>query len=210
MLVEDKKVTTQEYWDATAMHCYSGKSPEVTELIRVNFPKVRYIAKKILEYDMTNINILEIGCGVGMVSAMVRLMYMKNINLKATDVSPLFASGAKSMFGLDTYVAQANKLPFKDKEFDAIFMFDVLEHIHPDERKVSYMEINRVLNDGGMMFINNPLDELSTGHNKDFDHGFDSGDLLHLCKLTESSVKLLKEWGLGVTRKYQWIVLEKA
>ncbi len=209
MIVKDKKVTPQEYWDATAMHCYSGKSPKETELIRVNLPKVRYIAKKVLEYDMTNINILEIGCGVGMVSAMVRLMYMKKINLKATDVSPIFAEGAKTMFGLDTYVTKAERMPFKDKEFDAIFMFDVLEHIHPDERKVSYMEINRVLNDGGMMFINNPLDELTTGHNKDFDHGFNSNDLVSLCEWTHSRVTLLKEWGLGEKRKYQWITLEK-
>ncbi len=209
MLVKDKEVTTQEYWDATAMHCYSGKSPEVTELIRVNLPKVRYIAKKIFEYDMTNINILEIGCGVGMVSAMVRLMYMKNINLKATDVSPVFASGAKSMFGLDTYVAQANKLPFKDKEFDAIFMFDVLEHIHPDERADSYRDIDRVLKSGGMMFINNPLDADTSGHDKAFDHGFDFVDLGSFCEWTHSRVTLLKEWGLGEKRKYQWITLEK-
>ena len=208
MLVKEK-ITTQDYWDSVATHCYSGKDPMETELIRVNYAKVRYITKKLLEYDMTDIKVLEIGCGIGIISASMRLMYMKNIGLKATDVSPVFAKGAKSMFGLDTYVAQANELPFKDKEFDAIFMFDVLEHIHPDERADSYNEIERVLNSKGMMFINNPLDAETSEHDKAFDHGFDSGDLLHLCLLTNSRVTLMKEWGLGGKRKYQWIILEK-
>ena len=66
-----------------------------------------------------------------------------------------------------------------------------------------------MLNDGGMMFINNPLDAETSEHNKDFDHGFDFQDLLHLCLMTNSRVTLMKEWGLGVKRKYQWIVMEK-
>ncbi|KKN66859.1 hypothetical protein LCGC14_0467270 [marine sediment metagenome] len=209
MLTKERKPTTEEYWDAVATNCYSGKNPMETKLIRVNYAKVRYISKKLLEYDMTDINILEIGCGIGITSAMIRLMYMKNISIKATDVSPLFVQGAKEMFGLDTFKAMADNLPFEDNEFDAVFLFDVLEHIHPDEREQSYSEIGRVLKDRGMMFINNPLDEKTTEHDRNFDHGFKSHDLYNLCLGADARVTLLKEWGLGEKRRYQWITLEK-
>ncbi len=206
-MIAEETMTTQQYWDSVALKCYNGEKPMETGLLTVNFPKVRYIVRQLLKYDMVHKKILEIGIGTGLVMAALRLMHMEQLTIKATDVSPLFAEGSKGMFGIDTFVAQAMDLPFKDNEFDSIMMLDVLEHIHPDEKDRSYEEINRVFNNG-FIFINNPSDEYVSGHDANFDHGFKPRDLIELCEATNTKVYEFSQWAIAGKRKYEWIVLE--
>ncbi|MEO0289365.1 MAG: class I SAM-dependent methyltransferase [candidate division WOR-3 bacterium] len=50
----------------------------------------------------------------------------------------------------------ANNLPFKSKSFEIIFSFDLLQHKDVDFEKVM-VEYNRVLKDGGYVFLNLPM-----------------------------------------------------
>lgn len=50
-------------------------------------------------------------------------------------------------------LSDAKKLPFPDRYFDRVLMFDVVEHLHPWELQESMVEIRRVLRDDGMFII---------------------------------------------------------
>lgn len=49
--------------------------------------------------------------------------------------------------------SDAKKLPFSDKYFDRVLMFDVVEHLYPWELHQAMLEIRRVLKDDGRFII---------------------------------------------------------
>lgn len=49
--------------------------------------------------------------------------------------------------------ADAKKLPFPDKVFDRVLMFDVVEHLHPWELHEAMLEVHRVLKPDGRFII---------------------------------------------------------
>ena len=51
------------------------------------------------------------------------------------------------------YQADAKKLPFPDKSFDRVLMFDVVEHLHPWELHEALLEVRRVLTDEGRFIV---------------------------------------------------------
>ncbi|MFH1601777.1 MAG: class I SAM-dependent methyltransferase [Candidatus Shapirobacteria bacterium] len=84
-------------------------------------------------------------------------------------------SGAKKAVGIEPeekyfYQAQrevsqalfkkgsALKIPEKNRSFDLVVMFDVLEHLPPGKEGVALREIKRVLRSGGALVISTPLD----------------------------------------------------
>ena len=49
--------------------------------------------------------------------------------------------------------SDAKRLPFPDRYFDRILMFDVVEHLHPWELQEAMLDIKRVMKDDGMFII---------------------------------------------------------
>lgn len=95
--------------------------------------------------------ILEVGGGQGGLTA---LLYPKShiINL---DLEPKFAQANCNQNKNVTFICgDATQLPFEDNSFDAVTMFDVLEHIPDDTKSIS--EALRVLRPGGMLLISTP------------------------------------------------------
>jgi SAM-dependent methyltransferase len=186
-----------EYWDSVAAKCLpNGK-------IRDNWDKRREILRRLLKYTFEGVEILEIGCGLGITAAGVRIN-TADFRYIATDTSPQFVERIKRFLGHDGYIAKASELPFEENRFNAIFLFDTLEHIHPDERQRSYEEIRRVLKDKFLVFINNPLTE--SFHNPEYDHGFRSKDLLEMCKVLNAEILEVEEYSIKKYR-YQFITL---
>lgn len=96
-------------------------------------------------------NILEIGGGQGGLTA---LLYPQ-AQITNLDLDPQFAQAACNQQSNVQFVrGDATRLPFADACFDAVTLFDVLEHI-PDDRKAA-SEALRVLKPGGFLLISTP------------------------------------------------------
>ncbi len=100
--------------------------------------------------------VLDVGCGTGVFLA--RIAQTWGIDGVGVDISKNSITLAKSLklnsgmtSRLRFQTADATKLPFKDKSFDHVLSFDVLEHI--ENQKKSLSEMVRVLKPGGFLLI---------------------------------------------------------
>jgi ubiquinone/menaquinone biosynthesis C-methylase UbiE len=190
----------QEYWNGVERQVTPG-----AEYISDNFDKRRALLHELTQFDFTGAKVLEIGTGNGVTAHLVRSLNVP-MAYQGIDVSDKFAATAKRFFKLDVTVGDASELPWEDNTFNAVWAFDCLEHIAPHKREKMYAEIRRVLKPHGLIFINNPLDEHTTGHNKDFDFGFNETDVAAFCKTTGLRIFLLKTIE-SKKSQYQFIVL---
>ena len=78
-------------------------------------------------------------------------MLSKRTRLVAVDREEINRRAAEVAMGVQT---DAALLPFSDTSFDAVFIFDVLEHIEGDDAVIE--EIRRVLRPGGALLITVP------------------------------------------------------
>jgi SAM-dependent methyltransferase len=60
-------------------------------------------------------------------------------------------------FGVDVEGTVGNKLEFPDSSFDIVTMFAVVEHIDPTDMMNLQREIERVLNENGVLILTSPL-----------------------------------------------------
>tara|TARA_Y100000310_G_C20695437_1_gene825365 strand:- start:3895 stop:4629 length:735 start_codon:yes stop_codon:yes gene_type:complete len=92
--------------------------------------------------------VLDVGCGSGMTMK----AFGKAADMYGVDVSEE-AVGFCKQRGLEhVKKGSAMKLPYKDGEFDAVFVLDVLYHKMVDEDD-ALSEIHRVLKKGGLVFV---------------------------------------------------------
>lgn len=98
--------------------------------------------------------ILDIGCADGTFTKVIleKSLARKIIAIDALASSIAYATRrfARSK-KLSFRVADAHNLPFKDKEFDAIFCLETMEHVEDPKKVIS--EIHRVLKDGGHAIV---------------------------------------------------------
>ena len=144
--------TIQEYWDAEM----DGRVTwhKNAYVINDNWVKRKNIVSEILKHVLWKKDVLEIGCGVATLGAIMKLTC--GCHYKGLDVSPKAVEMSKMAWGLDIEEGKTNAMPFDKNSQDVIIALDVLEHIHPNERIDTYYEIARVLRPNGKMMINNP------------------------------------------------------
>jgi len=114
---------------------------------RVGF--VREILNGQLGRNPRNLNVLDVGCGGGLLAE-----ELAGLGLTVTGVDPALASvvtardhARRSDFPIGYVAAPGESLPFGDGSFDAVVCTDVLEHVEDTGPVIS--EIARVLKDGG-------------------------------------------------------------
>jgi ubiquinone/menaquinone biosynthesis C-methylase UbiE len=124
----------------------------------------RYKAEKLKEwlpfyFKGTPQNILDFGCGDGMMTEEVRLRFPKT-KIYGTDPSSESIDIAKKNYSkIDFQVSTDNLKMFKKHEFDVVFCAGVFHHIPFKEHQHYMKEVTRVLRPGGtlILFELNPL-----------------------------------------------------
>lgn len=173
-------------------------------LIRVFLPNIfklvppGYFPKKILE----------LGSGIGVTTKQIANFFI-GAQIVATDYDPIQVSVAKEKLSdynnITVERADATKLLFANKSFDAVFIFNSLHHLKPYEKAIA--EIARVLKSNGLVFI---MDERTKDMNpiiKSVDQPeslFEKSDIIREAK--KNSLNLIKQSG---TERLYYLVFEK-
>ncbi len=123
-------------------------------------------------------NILEVGGGQG---GLTTLLYPRS-QVTNIDLNPQYAQTPCNQQKQVRFVCgDATDLRFESQSFDAVTMFDVLEHIPNDEKAVS--EALRVLRPGGFLLISTPNENWRFPY-----YGF-------MKSICPSEAEVMAEWG---------------
>ena len=94
--------------------------------------------------------VVEVGCGAGQFIRGIK-RDRPDLNCYGTDISVAAITLAQRSFDGVTYsVSKENTLPYENEFFDAVVIFDVLEHVENPEFFLS--EVRRVLVSGGRLY----------------------------------------------------------
>jgi len=96
-------------------------------------------------------HLLDIGCATGFFLDLARENGWK---VMGTEVSAFSAQYARETLGLDVRMGTLRDLHFEDQMFDAVTVWDVIEHV-PDPLS-ELQEVQRILRDGGLVSIITP------------------------------------------------------
>lgn len=104
--------------------------------------------------------ILDIGCAFG---DFLNLCQKWGIEAFGIEKSKFAARRAREKFGGNIFLLDAAKTPwpFEDNLFDAVTIFDVLEHVNNPEYLI--LETYRILKNNGIIFITTPNDQGKIG-----------------------------------------------
>ena len=102
---------------------------------------------------------IELGCGEGHSTQRINKFLSKNVTLQASEyVAKQIAIAKKLNPGIKITEENIYELPHKDKEFDLIYLLEVLEHLdYPDK---ALKEVSRVLKDDGYMILGVPREPI--------------------------------------------------
>lgn len=115
--------------------------------------RYKFVAKLFQDYS----KVLEVGCGDGFASRIVR----QSVNsLDAIDIDPIFINDAvsqsSSSWNINFHVHDMLKTPWHGKEYDGIYLLDVLEHIEGKDEFVFVQNIIQSLRSDGVLIIGMP------------------------------------------------------
>jgi len=131
-----------DYWEKSY-----GKNVLQTSWHYLRFRVIR----KILDKLPNGANILDVGCGSGFTIGKC-LPPNKKFNIHGVDTTrELIAHAKKYRPNYHFKCGYAEKLPYKNREFDAITYLDVIEHVTDPVQ--SLKEAKRVLKDKGFIVI---------------------------------------------------------
>ncbi|MGI8934725.1 class I SAM-dependent methyltransferase [Leptolyngbya sp. BC1307] len=134
-----------------SLRSFLSKNPFSSPLTLGFFYREKMKAIYKIAPDSAYQEILEVGGGKG---GLTPLLYPK-AQVTNIDIDPAFAEALSNQNKNVTFVCgDATQLPFECDSFDAVTMFDVLEHI-PDHKK-AISEAFRVLRSGGTLLISTP------------------------------------------------------
>lgn len=117
------------------------------ENIRITFAK----RLRTIERFVNKGRLLDIGCATGFFLDLAR---DKGWKVVGSEVSQFAAQYAREKFGLDVYLGVLRQLHFEAETFDAVTMWDVIEHV-PDPMS-DLREVWRILREGGLLSLITP------------------------------------------------------
>ncbi len=149
----DPKVYTEKYYltDCTG---HKEFKESLGEQLEIRFKEI--VKHFNVSYGM---RILDIGCGRG---EMILFCAKKGATAIGIDYAEDAIRLAKLVRSrqidrikqrMNFYTMDAKKLKFQDSFFDLIILTDVVEHLYPEELKLVFKEIKRILKNGGKIVI---------------------------------------------------------
>ena len=143
---------------------------------------------ELLNKYLTGKEILDIGCATGIY---VDFLSKKDLAVTGIDLVKEFVTRAKSSKQGEFIVGSADKLPFKDKSFDSLYIFDLLEH--GDDLKI-LTEAKRVARQRILVIVPRIVDPRLANSGVIFRHYLDKS---HLREYSEEMIReLAKKSGL--------------
>lgn len=103
--------------------------------------------------------VIELGCGEGHSTRRINKFLRKNIILQASEYVARQINIAKELNpGIKITEENIYELPHKDKEFDLVYLLEVLEHLDYPDRALK--EVSRILKDDGYMILGVPREPI--------------------------------------------------
>jgi ubiquinone/menaquinone biosynthesis C-methylase UbiE len=129
---DEEKATADELWEY-CLREYESSNPIARYFLRNFFEKIRRIILLLEEDD----RILEVGCGAGVSSQRI-LEMLSHQEFEVSDIDERYIQKLKETnFPLKVTQESVLKLDRKDREFDCIFILEVLEHVRDYEHALS-------------------------------------------------------------------------
>jgi len=121
----------------------------------------RYRCNFVLQSDLENKRVLDIGCGFGWfelyaLDQKVKEIIGLEINEEALSTAKKYITNPNVKF----MTGNAIHLPFEKEVFDTIVAWEVIEHIPKNTEKRMFQEIFRVLKPGGKLYLSTPSHSL--------------------------------------------------
>jgi SAM-dependent methyltransferase len=100
------------------------------------------------------LNVLDIGCGLGW-STFEFSRFFKDISFEGVDLSPVLIDKAKKLFQNENLNYQVFDITISipNKQYDAIVMIDVYEHIPAEERNKFHQSLKELLKPNGRILM---------------------------------------------------------
>lgn len=151
---------------------YCGGNEELYRNHLVKYPSFIDFFSKLSRYkSLKGASVLEVGCGIGMSTVVLRQMGAKVIAGDYDEGNTLATARKIAQdFRVDDSFCKLDvrDLPFDDETFDYVHCEQVLEHIPGKDHENALKEICRVVKKGGLLFIDTenqlcPLDRHDSG-----------------------------------------------
>lgn len=165
--MRDKKDYDREYF----VDWHRVVNPERIQVLSFNLNYLLQLKKDIKR-------ILDVGCGLG---EFLAICEKRGMETHGVEISSFAINKAKKRIKakLEQLDASRQKLPFKNNFFDAVTIFDVLEHLKTS--RLILDQTFRVLKKGGILFCTTPNDQGRLGR---FLERFMPDDSTHINKKT--------------------------
>jgi len=104
-------------------------------------------------------SILEIGFGSGVSFLNLKEIYKRIHGLDLTaDAAPITEMFNSMGISTDLRNGSVLEMPYADKQFDAVLLISILEHLQPLDQDQAFSEIARVLKPGGQLVYGVPVE----------------------------------------------------
>ena len=96
--------------------------------------------------------LLDVGCAMG--GFLLGMRAQNGWTVAGVEINSAVAAAAKQRYGLDVFAGTLEAAHYPDATFDAVTMWDVLEHLHDPGQTLA--EIHRILRPNGIVVIRVP------------------------------------------------------
>jgi ubiquinone/menaquinone biosynthesis C-methylase UbiE len=158
--VNPEDLNTNKFWNNKLINSY-----EQIKTSPIYKDKIRIIRNFLINKSG---NILDVGLGYGDIE--IELNISKKLKWYGIDISDISIANISKKISGNFKIGNIFKIPFKNNLFQYVLCLDILEHLAADKVDKAYKEIDRVLNQNGLLIFSIPINEnldeiLKTGGN---------------------------------------------